>query len=79
MGEERERFMTETLARVRQLAAMSTTEPPSLWKGSNVDVEMGMRELLEDYRNRQRLAEIERQAGYHQAMQRIRAVTEQHA
>lgn len=81
---ERERLVAETLAFVRQLAETPSTAPttatprPSVRPryASETDLRKEMQQRLEAFRNRQRFLEIEREAYYQQAMQRIRAATE---
>jgi hypothetical protein len=46
---------------------------------SDIDIRREMQQRLDAFRNKQRFLEIEREAYYQQAMQRIRAVTEQWA
>jgi len=82
---ERERLVADTLAFVQQLAERPTITPitatprpsPRPRSKTETDLQTEMQMRLEAFRNRQRLLEIEREAYYQQAMQRIRAVTEQ--
>lgn len=82
---ERERLVADTLAFVQQLAERSSITPttatprlsPRPRVTSETDLRKEMQLRLEAFRNRQRFLEIEREAYYQQAMQRIRAATEQ--
>jgi hypothetical protein len=85
---EQEQLVIETLAFVKQLAeqptAPSTTAPSTVPTPSVLpryrtekDLRREMQARLEAFRNRQRFLEIEREAYYQQAMQRIRMITEQ--
>ncbi len=77
---ERERLVADTLAFVQQLAEqpiIAAPRPsPRPRYTAQTDLRMEMQMRLEAFRNRQRFLEIEREAYYQQAMQRIRAVTE---
>lgn len=84
LQDERERLVADTLAFVQHLAerpiapptvAPAISQPPRY--GSERDLRKEMQARLEAFRNRQRFLEIEREAYYQQAMQRIRATTEQ--
>ncbi len=87
--DERERLLADTLAFVQSVSAAA---PPPLVRSapvapsraveperSDIDIHRQMQERLSAFRNRQRFLEIERDAYYELAMQRIRAVTEQWA
>lgn len=86
---DRERMVAETLAFVRHLADVRTgsftaaplAEEPRragpVRYADERDLRKEMQARLEAFRNRQRFLEIEREAYYQQAMQRIRAATEQ--
>jgi hypothetical protein len=86
--DERERLLADTLAFVQSvgealpplapsapIVRSRAPEPPR----DDLDIRREMQECLSAFRNRQRLQEIERNVYYEQAMQRIRAVTEQWA
>lgn len=83
---EQERLVAQTLAVVQRLAqqaaaplpatSSSSSMPPRLRYAHKRDLRAEMQARLEAFRNRQRFLEIEREAHYQQAMQRIRAVTE---
>lgn len=84
---EQERLVAQTLAVVQRLAQQAATPlpttssssssmPPRLRYANKRDLRAEMQARLEAFRNRQRFLEIEREAHYQQAMQRIRAVTE---
>lgn len=88
---EQERMVADTLAFVQRLADVptysATTTPARIatppvrsprYAGER-DLREEMQAWLESFRNRQRFLEIEREAHYQQAMQRIRAATEQWA
>lgn len=83
---ERERLVADTLAFVQKLAeqpsvSLTTAPAPRLAAppryAAAKDLRKEMQARLEAFRNRQRFLEIEREAYYQQAMQRIRAATEQ--
>lgn len=86
---EQERLVAQTLAVVQRLAKEAAAPLPQMVARSAVapqprytekrDLRAEMQARLEAFRNRQRFLEIEREAHYQQAMQRIRAVTEQYA
>lgn len=86
--DERERMLADTLALVESVseavpplapgAPVARHRPPEPER-SDIDIRREMQERLSAFRNRQRLQEIERNVYYEQAMQRIRAVTEQWA
>jgi hypothetical protein len=88
---EQERLVADTLAFVQRLAEQPaetaspstfgtvTTAPRVPRYATETDLRQEMRLRLEAFRNRQRFLEIEREAYYQQAMQRIRAVTESYA
>ncbi len=85
---ERERLVADTLAFVQHLAehrsarpasapSVAPAPPPPPRYGTERDLRKEMQARLEAFRNKQRFLEIEREAYYQQAMQRIRATTEQ--
>lgn len=85
---EQDRLVADTLAVVQRLAEAPSTRvaPPPLLAirpaahpryVAETDLRKEMHARLEAFRNRQRFLEIEREAYYQQAMQRIRAMTEQ--
>lgn len=86
--DERERLLADTLAFVESVseaapplvpeAPVARHRPPEPER-SDIDIRREMQERLSAFRNRQRLQEIARNVHYEQAMQRIRAVTEQWA
>jgi hypothetical protein len=84
---EQERLVADTLAFVQRLAdvpanpapirATRATLPASSPRyAGERDLRKEMQARLEAFRNRQRFLEIEREAHYQQAMQRIRVATE---
>lgn len=84
--DEGERLIADTLAcveRTRETSPQLASGPlvmrmrPPEPERSDIDIRREMQERLSAFRNRQRLQEIERNVYYEQAMQRIRAVTEQ--
>jgi hypothetical protein len=79
--DERERLLADTLAFVQSVGGTSPPVAPSAPEPerSDIDIRRDMQERLSAFRNRQRFLEIERDAYYELAMQRIRAVTEQWA
>ncbi len=88
---EQERLVADTLAFVQRLAeqpaetavpttfATATAAPRVPRYATETDLRQEMRSRLEAFRNKQRFLEIEREAYYQQAMQRIRAVTDSYA
>lgn len=86
---ERERLVADTLAFVQHLAGAPThsaaaapvtitTRPAGSPRyAEKRDLREEMKARLEAFRNKQRFLEIEREVYYQQAMQRIRAATEQ--
>lgn len=88
---EQERLVAATLAVVQRLAEGAAapaasvsypvaTHPAKLPRYMNeMDLRKEMQARLETFRNRQRFLEIEREAHYQHAMQRIRSATEQYA
>lgn len=85
---ERDELLADTLAFVEGVNAASPPLVPSAPvvqnrtpapEQSDIDIRREMQERLSAFRNRQRLQAIERDVFYEQAMQRIRAVTEQWA
>jgi hypothetical protein len=86
--DERERLLADTLAFVQSVGEALPPPAPSAPivrsrasepRRSDLDIHREMQERLSAFHNRQRLQEIERNVYYEQAMQRIRAVTEQWA
>lgn len=83
---EQDRLVADTLAIVQRLAETPSTRvaPPRVATRpaahpryvAETDLRKEMHARLEAFRNRQRFLEIEREAYYQQAMQRIRAMTE---
>lgn len=86
--EDRDRLMADTLAFVRQLSdnvppltapAAAAVAASTARRFSDGDLRTEMQARLNAFRNRQRFLQIEREAYYQQAMQRIRAATEHRA
>lgn len=83
---EQERLIAHTLAILQRLAneavaPLQTVSPPAMQlrhaRVERRDLNAEMQARLKTFRNRQRFVEIEREAHYQRAMQRILAVTEQ--
>lgn len=93
LHDEREELSADTSACIGSVSETSPPLVPNLLapsplvarhrppepERSDIDIRREMQERLSAFRNRQRLQEIERNVFYEQAMQRIRAVTDQWA